>query len=74
MTNGVGRVVSLQKEMTTDNSQRSMVNSQQSTDISHGTHGEHGILSPTDDTDLKDFLPSGFNDSSLRSANRSHSA
>ena len=34
-----------------------------STDISHGTHGEHGILSPTDDTDLKDFLPSGFNDS-----------
>ena len=43
------------------------------TDISHGifspkaqrplVHGEHGILSPTDDTDLKDFLPSGFNDS-----------
>ena len=41
----------------------STVNGQQSTDISHGTHGEHGILSPTDDTDLKDFLPSGFNDS-----------
>ena len=36
---------------------KSTVNSQQSTDISHG------ILSPTDDTDLKDFLPSGFNDS-----------
>lgn len=41
----------------------STVNGQRSTDISHGTHGEHGILSPTDDTDLKDFLPSGFNDS-----------
>ncbi|MBR4154596.1 MAG: hypothetical protein IKT96_04525 [Paludibacteraceae bacterium] len=40
-------------------------------EASHGTHGTHGnssssnldILSPTDDTDLKDFSPSGFNDS-----------
>ena len=28
------------------NGQQSTVNSQQSTDISHGTYGEHGILSP----------------------------
>ena len=35
--------------------------------MAHETHGntEFYYLSPTDDTDLIDFLPSGFNDSLL---------